>query len=972
MRAVTVRPANSRPNQNQWLLLLALLGITLGVLFSQSFELHEILFDNDMPLGALKAEQARLPDRFTGCWHDLAWLGGAGPTATPTLTTLLATMMPRELFLKIYAPLTLLFVGFAAWTFFRSLRFNPMVCVLGGVAAGLNTHFFSIACWGQGSWEIAAGMGFLALAALSTKSIKQKWAKGVLAGLAVGMGVMEGFDVGAILSVYIGIFVVFQALTEEGSVPKKAISAVLTEGLVVVFAAFIATQTIFTLVETQIMGVASMQQDEQTKQQRWNAATQWSLPKAETLQLFVPGLFGYRMSQHILNPDHSSGYWGGIGRDPRIDGLGSEDRDVRQATASLFNVPEDYKEHLNTPTRHERTQPMLAITKKGGIYWRYSGSGEFAGILVSLLACFGLANVWRQQSPYSRAERAAVVFWGVAALFSLLTSWGRYGFLYRLLYQLPYVSTVRNPIKFLHPFQMAWIILAAYGMEALYRNYLREPAKRAAFFPEHLQLWWRKTTGFDKNWTIFALVLLSASIAGLGIFNASQDALRVYMEDQAIPSLEAAKMATFSLGHAVWFVVFLAISVLVITGIVSGAWSGQGSKWAWTLLAVVMVADLVRADKPWIRYFDYAEKYSPNSIVDFLQDKPYEHRVIGKLEPRGPGSGITPGFGELYFFWIQNDFPYHNIQNLDFSQAPHLPDMDRDYLKTFELKGIDVRQTDLFPAIRLWQLTNTRYILASASGVDLLNQRGNPYNLHFRIASFFNIAKKVPQPNDVGDLTIEEGPKGAFAMTEFPDTLPRVKLYSNWEVPTNDAATLATLVTPAFDPAKTVLISPETPVSQPSPSAPAPDAGEATIADYHPKFIRIRADAKVPSVLLFNDRFAPNWEARVDHQQADILRCNYIMRGLFLSPGSHTIEFRYKPPLKTLFVTLCAIVAGIGVGGYLIVNRSPTGARVEKPVSPPPPAPAPVLAPAAKPVAGPAKPSKPSGKPSGKGKARRV
>jgi hypothetical protein len=288
------------------------------------------------------------------------------------------------------------------------------------------------------------------------------------------------------------------------------------------------------------------------------------------------------------------------------------------------------------------------------------------------------------------------------------------------------------------------------------------------------------------------------------------------------------------------------------------------------------------------------------------------------------------------------------------------------------LKGIDVRQTDLFPAIRLWQLTNTRYILASASGVDLLNQRGNPYNLHFRIASFFNIAKKVPQPNDVGDLTIEEGPKGAFAMTEFPDTLPRVKLYSNWEVPTNDAATLATLVTPAFDPAKTVLISPETPVSQPSPSAPAPDAGEATIADYHPKFIRIRADAKVPSVLLFNDRFAPNWEARVDHQQADILRCNYIMRGLFLSPGSHTIEFRYKPPLKTLFVTLCAIVAGIGVGGYLIVNRSPTGARVEKPVSPPPPAPAPVLAPAAKPVAGPAKPSKPSGKPSGKGKARRV
>ena len=85
--------------------------------------------------------------------------------------------------------------------------------------------------------------------------------------------------------------------------------------------------------------------------------------------------------------------------------------------------------------------------------------------------------------------------------------------------------------------------------------------------------------------------------------------------------------------------------------------------------------------------------------MDFLQDRPFDHRVIGKLEPRGPGSGVTPGFGEVYFFWIQNDFPYHDIQSLDFSRAPHMPDIDRDYLKAFELKGTDIRETDLVPAI---------------------------------------------------------------------------------------------------------------------------------------------------------------------------------------------------------------------------------------------------------------------------------
>jgi hypothetical protein len=120
----------------------------------------------------------------------------------------------------------------------------------------------------------------------------------------------------------------------------------------------------------------------------------------------------------------------------------------------------------------------MAVTKKSGIYWRYSGSGECAGTIVSLLAFFGAGQFLSQrQRPYSKSERAAVGFWGVVALFSLLASWGRFGFVYQFLYKLPYFSTIRNPIKFMHPFHIAWIILAAYGMEVLYRRYLRGPEK---------------------------------------------------------------------------------------------------------------------------------------------------------------------------------------------------------------------------------------------------------------------------------------------------------------------------------------------------------------------------------------------------------------------------------------------------------------------------------------------------------------
>ncbi len=288
-------------------------------------------------------------------------------------------------------------------------------------------------------------------------------------------------------------------------------------------------------------------------------------------------------------------------------------------------------------------------------------------------------------------------------------------------------------------------------------------------------------------------------------------------------------------------------------------------------------------------------------------------------------------------------------------------------MKNFELKGTDIRHTDLFPAIRLWQLTNTRYILSTANGVDLLNERGAAVNASFRIRALYNMVRKpdVIQPSDVGDLTVEEGEKGSFAMIEFTSALPRVKLYSNWAIPTNDAAALKTLVTPDFDPTKTVLVSMETSVPEP-PANPATDPGTATITQYHPKFVQIQADAKTPSVLLFNDRIAPDWEVRIDHKRGNILRCNYIVRGVFLSPGSHTIEFRYKPPLKTLYVTLCAIVAGIAVGGYLFATRAPSLAPVGTPA---PPAPPPALAPPpGKPVA---KPGQPSG-PNRKGKARKA
>ena len=939
MRVATASPGPAKRFSNQWLLL-GLLGLALLFLFARSLDPHQVLFANDSPLGARNAECNRLPGRFAGTWNDLSWLGGEAPAASPDITMLLATLLSPVAFLKIYAPFTLLFLAFSAWLFFRQLKFNPMVCVLGGVAAGLNGHFFSIACWGLGQWNIAAGCFFLAMAALCAKSIPKVWERAVLAGLAVGMGVMEGFDVGAILSVFIGFFIIFRFLNDEVSFGRKVANALVAGTWVVIFAAIIAAHTMLTLVETQVEGVAAMGQDIQTKQTRWNAATQWSLPKLETLQVLVPGLFGYRLSGNITQKDHSGAYWGQIGQDYRIPGLGSDDPLVRSNAVSSLNLLDtaDCLLALDAPDRHSRTAGMAAVAKKRGIYWRYTGSGECAGTIVSLLALFGLANFFRKDRPFSKSERAAVGFWIAAAVFSLLASWGRFGFVYQFLYKLPYFSTIRNPIKFMNPFHIAWIILAAYGLEALHRRYMLGPERGpAGLLPHHLHLWWGRVAGFDRKWTVFMMILAGAAVAGTGLLYANRSALILYLQDQSFTPLMAKIISNFCLQKAAAFIVFLVAGMVAVAAILSGAWTASRQKWAWRSLTALMICDLVRADIPWVRYYDYIEKYALNSVTEFLLDKPWEHRVIGKLEPRGPGSGISQGFGQLYFFWLQNDFPSHNIQTLDFSQMSHIPDLDRLFLKTFELTGTDIRTTDLRPATRLWQLTNTRYILGKAGSVELLNERTDPIYHSFTLRSLFNMTQKpdIEAVGDAGDLTVESGEKGEYGIIEFTRALPRAKLYSNWRTPSNDTAALNLLASRDFEPWNTVLIATNTPLPQPVSTSTA-DPGDVSITDYHPKCVRLEADAKTPAVLLLNDRTGPDWRVLIDGKVAPVLRCNYIMRGVYLTPGRHKVEFLFKPPLKTLYISVSAIVVGIILAGYLILTRAPlpTPEAPQAPASP--------------------------------------
>ncbi len=221
---------------------------------------------------------------------------------------------------------------------------------------------------------------------------------------------------------------------------------------------------------------------------------------------------------------------------------------------------------------------------------------------------------------------------------------------------------------------------------------------------------------------------------------------------------------------------------------------------------------------------------------------------------------------------------------------------------------------------RRLELTNTRYLLGASGFLSLLNQQIDPLQHRFRVAAAFDLVPKpsVLNPSKPGDLTTVIKPDGQYALFDFTGALPRARLYTDWQVSTNDNATLERLASPGFDPARTVLVAAPLPVSA---AGGAKQAGAVDFVSYAPKRIVLRAKAAAPSVLLLNDRFDANWQASVDGKAQTLLRCNYIMRGVQLPAGEHQIEFRFTPPVSALYVSLMALGLGLGLVGFVAFSK---------------------------------------------------
>jgi hypothetical protein len=376
----------------------------------------------------------------------------------------------------------------------------------------------------------------------------------------------------------------------------------------------------------------------------------------------------------------------------------------------------------------------------------------------------------------------------------------------------------------------------------------------------------------------------------------------------------APSIAKFSMREALLFLVFLAASMLLVASIMTGWFSGNRARWALIAAGLLMVVDLGRANSYFILHYRYAERYASNPVLDFLRERSHEHRVsttvpFGFPEP-------FPTLMQVYQIeWAQHQFPFYNIQSSDVVQMPREP---LDYAKYRGMRGI-FSTTNRTAQVRYWQLTNTRYLLAIRGAADVLNSNLDPVKRRFREAFNFSLAQPSP-----GVITAQTNAAGPFAIIEFTGALPRAGLYAQWQNQPDDEAALKTLADPAFDPEQVVLVAGTAPEA-PALSVSGKKAGTVEYASYSPKRFTLKAKVESPSILLINDRYDPQWRVFVDGQPAELLRCNYVMRGVALQPGEHTVEMRYVVDLTSLYISLGGIAFSLLLCGWVVITSRRSG-----------------------------------------------
>lgn len=167
---------------------------------------------------------------------------------------------------------------------------------------------------------------------------------------------------------------------------------------------------------------------------------------------------------------------------------------------------------------------------------------------------------------------------------------------------------------------------------------------------------------------------------------------------------------------------------------------------------------------------------------------------------------------------------------------------------------------------------------------------------------------------------------GKQLLLENRTVLPKAWLVPSVVVEPNSDKRRGLLNHPQFAPARFGMVEspPPIPVGIYD-GSPRQTPGSVKVTRYEADKVVVEARVSAPALLVIGDKYFKGWRSLVDGAAVENVPVNHVLRGVYLMPGSHRVEFRFDPlPFKIgKYLTLgsFAVFAGMLLREWLLRRR---------------------------------------------------
>jgi len=498
----------------------------------------------------------------------------------------------------------------------------------------------------------------------------------------------------------------------------------------------------------------------------------------------------------------------------------------------------------------------------------FTDAAHYAGIAVLILGVFG---AWMNRR--NRFVQAMIV----VGLFGLVLSFGKnMPLLYDLFYNFfPGFNRLRAPSQSLILLEFVFPILAGFGIEtliAMHKSGDNPEADKTILY-----------TGYAFV-GVCALGLLSAVLSKSSYL----DSIAKSPLGQYPPEI---REFIYSSMQSDWLIaaIFGAVTIALMYMYVKRSISPTLFKVA---LLIVLIGDLWRvAYRPMNTAVPINEAFAvfnPTDIDMFLKQDTSNYRILDVTQ--------QPNYAARQF--------HQNI--IGYSSAKM-----RVYQDLLDVAGDGNTPT----ALLAWNLLNTKYIIADQPPAPNAQQ---VFQSTQKKAAVYLNPDAMPRAWFVNRVEVAE-PKATLEMIRDNKFNPRDVAYVTKPL----AAKIDPVAAAPAAPADTTAGADST-----RPAVPAPvtaGGGSVKFTSYDANRFTLDVEAPGNNFLVVSEVYYPaSWRATIDGKPADIVQTNYVLRGLVVPPGKHTIEMYFESQgfetgkYASLGLNL-VMFAIIGVG--IVINR---------------------------------------------------